>query len=45
MIVSVRDFNGVIVFPSKIYPRNLTRVRKKSDLSGAAFLFFSSSIW
>ena len=45
MIASMRDFNGVIVFPSIISPRILIRVRKKCDLSGTAFLFFLSSIW
>ena len=28
MIASMRDFNGVIVFPLIICPRNFTRVRK-----------------
>ena len=30
------DFNGVIVFCSILCPKNLTRVKKKCDLSGAA---------
>ena len=30
----MRDFNGVIVFLSILCPRNLTRVKKKCDLSG-----------
>ena len=45
MIASMRDFIGVIVFHSIISLRNFTRVRKKCDLSGTAFLFFLSSIW
>ena len=44
MNASMRDFNGVIVFPSTKCPRNFTRVRKKCDVSGAAFMFSSSSI-
>ena len=40
----MRDFNGVIVFLSIICPRNFTRVRKKCDLSGAAFMFSCSKI-
>ena len=40
----MRDFNGVIVFLSMIYPRNFTRVRKECDLSGAAFMFCCSNI-
>ena len=35
----MRDFNGVIVFFSIICPRNVTRVKKKCDLSGAASMF------
>ena len=43
MIVSMRDFNGVILMVSHSikFPRNLTQ---KCDLSGAAFLFSLSSI-
>ena len=37
----MRDFNGVITFRSIICPKNLTRVKKKYDLSGAAFRFCS----
>ena len=44
MIRSMRDFNGVIVFPSIICPRNFKRVRSKCDLSGAAFMFSLSNI-
>ena len=40
----MRDFDGVIVFLSIICPRNFTRVRKKCDLSGAAFMFSCSNI-
>ena len=40
MIASMREFNGVIVFPSKKCPRNFTAGRKKCDLSGVAFMFF-----
>ena len=36
----MRDFNGVIVFLSILCPKNLTRVKKKCDLSGAALRFF-----
>ena len=36
-MTSMPDFNGVIVFRSIICPKNLTRVKKKCDLSGAAF--------
>ena len=39
MIASMRDFIEVSVFPSIICPRTFTRVRKKRDLSGAAFKF------
>ena len=39
------EFNVVIVFPSIICPRNFSRVRKKCDLSAAAFKFSFSSIW
>ena len=35
----MRDFNGAMVFLSILCPRNFTRVREKSDLSGAAFMF------
>ena len=35
----MRDFNRVIVFFSILCPKNLTRVKKKCDLSGAAFRF------
>ena len=38
-MASMRDFNGVIVSRSILCPENLTRVRKKCDLSGAAFRF------
>ena len=38
-MASMRDFNGVIVSRSILCPKNLTRVRKKCDLSGAAFRF------
>ena len=41
----MRDFNGVlIVCISIICPRNFTHVRKKGDLSGAAFMFSSKKI-
>ena len=40
----MRDFNGVILFPSKISPRNVTRVRKNCDLSWAAFMFSLNKI-
>ena len=40
----MRVFNGIIVFLSVIFPRNLTRVRKKCDLSGAAVMFLCSNI-
>ena len=43
-IASIREIKGVILFLSKICPRNFTRVRKKCDLSGAAFMFSCSSI-
>ena len=36
---SMQDFNGVIVFLSIICPRHFARLRKKCDLSGAAFMF------
>ena len=36
----MRGFNGVIVFCSILCPKNLTRVQKSRDLSGAAFSFF-----
>ena len=35
----MRDFNGAIVFRSILCPKNLTHVKKKCDLSGAAFRF------
>ena len=35
----MRDFNGLIVFRLLSCPKNLTRVKKKCDLSGAAFRF------
>ena len=35
----MRDFKGVIVFLSILCPKNLTLVKKKCDLSGAAFRF------
>ena len=35
----MRDFNGVIVFCSMLCPKNFTLVKKKCDLSGAAFRF------
>ena len=38
-MTSMRDFNGAIVFCSILCPKNLTRVKKKSDLLGAAFRF------
>ena len=41
----MRDFNGVIVILSIICPRTFTRVRKKCDLSEAAFMFFCSNTW
>ena len=44
-IASMRDFIGVIMFLSIICPRNLTRVRKKCDLSGAAFIFSCKKIY
>ena len=44
MIASMRDFNGVFVFLSLICARNFTQVRKKCNLSGAAFMFSLSSI-
>ena len=40
MIASMRNFNGVFVFPSIICPRKITRVREKCDLSGATRVFF-----
>ena len=45
MVESMRDFKGVIVFPSIICPRKLTWVRKKCDLTGAAYMFSLSGIW
>ena len=44
MIATMRDFNGVIVISSIICPRSFTRVRKKCEISGAAFMFSLSSI-
>ena len=44
MIASMRDFIAVIVFSSIICSRNFTRVRRKCDLSGAAFMFSLGSI-
>ena len=44
-IASMRDFNGVIVILSIICPRTFSRVRKKCDLSEAAFMFSCSNIW
>ena len=38
-IASIEKFKGLIVFLSIICPRNFSRVRKKCDLSGAAFMF------
>ena len=35
----MRDFKGVIVFFSMMCPRNFTPVKKRCDLSGAAFMF------
>ena len=43
-IASMRDFNGVTVFFSIMCPRNFTRVKKKSDLSGASFIFLFFNI-
>ena len=40
----MRDFNGVIVFLSLICPRNFFRVRRKCDLSGAAFMFLCNKM-
>ena len=40
----MRSFNRVILFLSLICPRIFTRVRKKSDLSGAAFMFSCSEV-
>ena len=37
----MRDFNGVIVFRSVLCSKNLTRVKKKGDLSGAVSDFRS----
>ena len=37
----MRDFNRVIVFFSIMCPRYFTRVKKKCDLSEAAFIFCS----
>ena len=45
MIASMRDFNGAIVFRSIIGLIIFTRVRKKFDLSLAAFKFSLSSNW
>ena len=33
----MRHFNGVILFLSIVCPKIFTRVKKKCDLSGAAF--------
>ena len=44
MVVSIRDFNGVIVFTSIRCPSNFRLKRKKWDLSGAAFMFSLSMI-
>ena len=38
----MRDFNGVIVFPSIICPRNFTRVRKNVIHPGLLSCFLSS---
>ena len=43
-IASMREFNGVVVFLSIMCPRKFTRVRKKCDLSGAAFMFSCTKI-
>ena len=44
MIASMRDFSGVILFPSIKCPRNFTRVRENCVLSGAVFMFSLSCL-
>ena len=38
-MAGVFGFNALIVFFSIMCPRNFKRIKKKSDLSGAAFMF------
>ena len=45
MIASMRDLNGMIVFPSIISPRNLKRVKKNVFCLRLPSCFFFSSIW